>query len=82
MSGRTFGDPKGSGSDAKTRNAPSPPISKDEAKMYYHGLPSNPPLVARTGTAMWEAPTGAEAHYKSKVRLPGSKRSLQRYTTS
>ncbi|KZT18106.1 hypothetical protein NEOLEDRAFT_1246600 [Neolentinus lepideus HHB14362 ss-1] len=51
-----------------------PPISIDEAEMYYYGLLPQPRLVARTGinTAMWEAPTGAEAYYRPKVlRIAG-----------
>ncbi|KAG8703591.1 hypothetical protein FRC08_002747 [Ceratobasidium sp. 394] len=39
---------------------PSPPSEK-EAMFYYAGLPSGPPLVARTGIE-WEEPTGPEAY--------------------
>ncbi|KAJ7439344.1 hypothetical protein FB451DRAFT_1302210 [Mycena latifolia] len=37
-----------------------------EAKFYYAGLPSAPVLVARTGSASWETPTGPEAYRKLK----------------
>jgi len=30
------------------------PISEEEAKYYYRGLPSCPPLVARTSTTPWD----------------------------
>jgi hypothetical protein len=44
-----------------------------EAKYYYAGLPSAPALVARTGTAPWEAPTGPEAYRKLKeLRVVGN----------
>ncbi|KAG8947964.1 hypothetical protein FRC04_010161 [Tulasnella sp. 424] len=43
----------------------SPP-SKMEAEFYYAGLPSSPVLVARTGTILWQAPTGPEAYRKIK----------------
>ncbi|TFK69312.1 hypothetical protein BDN72DRAFT_840681 [Pluteus cervinus] len=41
-------------------------ISDEEAKHYYHGLPSKPRLIARTSTAPWEAPTGMEAYLRPK----------------
>ena len=41
-----------------------------EAKFYYAGLPSTPVLVARTGTASWEVPTGPEAYRKIKELRP------------
>jgi len=34
------------------------PLSDVEAKKYYHGLPSKPILVARTGTDTWKQPSG------------------------
>ena len=44
-----------------------------EAKHYYHGLPSRPVLVARTGTTPWEEPTGPEAYLVEKgLRLAGN----------
>ncbi|TFK63246.1 hypothetical protein BDN72DRAFT_964022 [Pluteus cervinus] len=38
---------------------PFPPVSYEEAHLYYRGLPSNPLLIARTRTDSipWEAPT-------------------------
>jgi len=35
-----------------------------EAKYYYYGLPSQPVLVARSGTDPWEPPPGPDAHLK------------------
>ncbi|KAH8980630.1 hypothetical protein EDB86DRAFT_514224 [Lactarius hatsudake] len=56
-----------------TRTTPSlPPVSDQEAKLYYAGLPSKPVLVARTGSTPWEAPTGPEANLKMKeLRVVG-----------
>jgi len=51
---------------------PSPPprISPVEAKHYYHGLPSKPRLIARTG-APWYPPWGPEAYLRVKeLRIP------------
>ncbi|KAH8111885.1 hypothetical protein DFH11DRAFT_1546184 [Phellopilus nigrolimitatus] len=48
--------------------AHSPP-SQMEAEFYYAGLPSNPLLVARTGSA-WEAPRGPEAYPVRKELRP------------
>ncbi|KAL5480626.1 hypothetical protein ACEPAI_1897 [Sanghuangporus weigelae] len=38
-----------------------------EAQFYYTGLPSGPPLVGRSSTTPWEAPSGTEAYNKSKL---------------
>ncbi|KAH9017756.1 hypothetical protein EDB83DRAFT_2437067 [Lactarius deliciosus] len=56
-----------------TQTTPSlPPVSDQEAKLYYTGLPSKPVLVARTGSTPWEAPTGPEAYLKMKqLRVVG-----------
>ncbi|KAH9164873.1 hypothetical protein EDB89DRAFT_2014775 [Lactarius sanguifluus] len=49
-----------------------PPVSDQEAKLYYTGLPSKPVLVARTGSIPWEASTGPEAYLKMKqLRVVG-----------
>ena len=45
------------------RTLPSP-LSELEAKFYYTGLYSAPPLVARTGTTPWEVPTSPETYQK------------------
>jgi len=51
---------------------PSPP-SEREAKLYYAGLPSCPPLVARTGTTPWKEPTGPEAYPRLRdLRVVGN----------
>jgi hypothetical protein len=42
------------------------PLSDVEAKYYYHGLPSKPILVARTGTDTWKLPTGPWPHLPLK----------------
>jgi len=52
---------------------PSPPpgVSPIEAKHYYHGLPSKPRLIARTGTP-WYPPSGPEPYLRFKeLRIPG-----------
>jgi hypothetical protein len=43
-----------------------PPPSEMESKFYYYGLPTGPPLVARTSTTPWEAPTDPEAYLEPK----------------
>ncbi|KAI0259468.1 hypothetical protein BC834DRAFT_1017862 [Gloeopeniophorella convolvens] len=49
------------------------PISDLEAKHYYHGLPSKPVLVARTGTDAWKPPTGPEVYFRCKeLRVVGN----------
>ncbi|PTB63709.1 hypothetical protein BBK36DRAFT_1106615, partial [Trichoderma citrinoviride] len=35
--------------------------SKDEAKLYYHGLASHPRLVARSSTQVWQGPRMSES---------------------
>jgi hypothetical protein len=56
----------------RTTPSPPPPVSGDEAKFYYAGLPSSPVLIARTGSTPWEAPTGLEAYPKLKeLRVVG-----------
>ena len=50
-------------SNASSQRAP---LSK-EAQFYYAGLPSGPPLVGRSSTTPWEAPSGAEAYNKPKA---------------
>ncbi|KIK65005.1 hypothetical protein GYMLUDRAFT_82987 [Collybiopsis luxurians FD-317 M1] len=47
----------------------SPPSEK-EAKSYYRGLPSDPVLVARTGTTSWKEPTGPEPYPTRNELLP------------
>ncbi|KAI0344229.1 hypothetical protein BDW22DRAFT_1355569 [Trametopsis cervina] len=42
------------------------PPSLAEAIFYYAGLPSGPPLIARTGSTVWTAPTGREAYRRTK----------------
>ena len=42
------------------------PLSEMEATFYYAGLPSGPPLVARTSNTPWEMPSGPEAYRKAK----------------
>jgi len=44
-----------------------------EAKYYYHGLPSKPVLVARSGTDTWRLPPGPDAHLRvpEKELRPG-----------
>lgn len=50
-----------------------PPVSDEEARLYYAGLPSRPLLVARTGTTPFELPTGPEAYPKLKeLRIAGN----------
>ncbi|KAF8958833.1 hypothetical protein BDZ97DRAFT_1840183 [Flammula alnicola] len=51
---------------------PLPPrVSAAEAEHYYHGLPSKPRLIARTG-APWHPPSGPEAYLRCKeLRIPG-----------
>ena len=50
---------------------PPPRISESEAQLYYSGLPSNPRLIARTGSP-WEAPSGPESSPRPKeLRTPG-----------
>jgi len=47
-----------------------PRVSAVEAEHYYHGLPSKPRLIARTG-ASWDPPSGPEAYLRSKeLRVP------------
>ena len=60
MFGLTLGSPV---STRAIRATPSPPprVSDLQAKSYYAGLPSQPTLIARTGSP-WEAPTGPEAY--------------------
>jgi hypothetical protein len=41
-------------------------VSAEEAVFYYAGLPSEPVLVARTGSTPYEAPSGLEANPKLK----------------
>ena len=36
------------------------PVSEMESKFYYAGLPSQPPLVARTSTTPWSPPKDSE----------------------
>ena len=52
------------------------PLSEMEAKHYYAGLPSAPPLVARTSTTPWEAPTGPETHLPRKELRPVGEHAL------
>ncbi|KAG0123145.1 hypothetical protein HOY82DRAFT_511576 [Tuber indicum] len=50
---------------------PPPHVPSDlEAKNYYYGLYSRPVLVARTGTDIWECPTGPEAYLHPKQLRP------------
>lgn len=44
--------------------------------MYYHGLPSDPVLVARTGTTPWIDPTGPEAYLPFKELRPVGRHAL------
>ncbi|KAI6041850.1 hypothetical protein EDC04DRAFT_2510136, partial [Pisolithus marmoratus] len=60
-----------------TPTLPSPP-SEMEAELYYHGLPSAPRLVARTGTTPWEAPTGPKASWKCKELRPVYEHALRK----
>ena len=64
----TLGDPIATGDDFTMRTTPSSPphLSDTEAQLYYYGLPSKPPLVARTGSTPWEEPTGLEAYPREK----------------
>ena len=41
-------------------------MSDMEAKCYYAGLPSSPPLLARTSINLWEKPKGPEAYRQLK----------------
>lgn len=36
------------------------PVSETESKLYYVGLPSQPPLIARTSTTPWSPPKDSE----------------------
>ena len=47
----------------------SPP-SELESKLYYYGLFSKAVLVARSGTDIWELPTGYEASLRPKELRP------------
>ena len=65
MSG-PLGDPVATGDDFTSRTTPSPPhITDTEARLYYHGPPAKPLLVARTGSTTWEEP-GLEAYPREK----------------
>lgn len=55
---------------------PSPP-SETESKLYYYGLPSRPPLVARSSTTPWKEPTGSEAYCEAKELRPVYNHALQ-----
>ena len=67
MSGLTLGD----STERETPSLPHP-VSSEEARHYYAGLPSKPILIARTGRAQWEAPRGPEAYLKPKeLRIVG-----------
>ena len=67
MSGPTLGGPVATVDDPITRTTPLPPrLSDMESRFYYSGLPSNPILVARTGSTPWEKPTGPEEYPRKK----------------
>ena len=51
------------GDSPSCRVLPSP-LSELEAKFYYYGLCSAPPLVARTSTTPWKVPTSPETYQK------------------
>jgi hypothetical protein len=55
---------------------PQSPLSMREAYLYYCGLPSDPVLVARTGTTPWIDPTGPEAYLPSKELHPVGKHAI------
>lgn len=58
-------------SDRLATPSPPPGVSPIEAKHYYHGLPSKPRLIARTG-APWYPPSGPEPYLPFKeLRIPG-----------
>lgn len=46
------------------------PLSDLESKYYYYGLHSKAVLVARSGTDIWELPTGPEAYLRPKGLSP------------
>jgi len=49
------------------------PVSELESKFYYTGLPSQPPLVARTSTTPWSPPKDSEeAELQRKELRPAS----------
>ena len=52
------------------------PLSKREAILYYHGLPSAPVLVAHTGNTPWMDPPGPEAYLPLKELHPVGKHAL------
>ena len=41
-----------------------------EKEHYYYGLPSMPPLIARSSSTVWMPPTGAEAYLEPKELAP------------
>ncbi|PUU82988.1 hypothetical protein B9Z19DRAFT_1073578 [Tuber borchii] len=57
-------------SPTSTAATPLLPASELEAKHYYHGLPSRPVLVARTGKDTWKLPTGPWAYLRDKELRP------------
>ncbi|KAI9065623.1 hypothetical protein FKP32DRAFT_1590413 [Trametes sanguinea] len=59
-------------SRAATDDAPSVPRppSELEAASFYDGLPSKPPLVARSSTYVWEPPTGPDGQPLAKMLCP------------
>lgn len=63
-------------SSTSTTATPLLPASDFEAKHYYHGLPSRPVLVARTGNDTWKPPTGPEAYLRGKELRPVSNHPL------
>ncbi|GBE77163.1 hypothetical protein SCP_0100350 [Sparassis crispa] len=54
---------------AAVLTAPYPP-SPVEAKYFYYGIPSQPPLVTRSSANVWVKPTGPEAYFDPKESSP------------
>ena len=65
MTSPTLSHSVSAGDDLNT--PPTPPYLSDvESRFYYSGLPSKPALIARTGSALWEVPTGPETYPREK----------------
>jgi hypothetical protein len=63
-------------SQSSSPMVPSPP-SETESKLYYYGLLSRPPLVARSSTTPWKEPTGPDACCEAKEFRPVYNYALQ-----
>ena len=74
LSSPSIGNDARSGDFAPPDSATSwtSPLTEQEGRHYYDGLPSRPVLVARSSVTPWKLPSGPEAYPSSSICAPSA----------